>query len=96
VGPGTGGEGGTVISPVPRAVVYPFEDAPPSAKGVEYRIRFWVDRRGRPVRVEIEPEIQDAAFRKKLLDRMREWVFYPARTLEGRPVEGQLVITYTP
>jgi hypothetical protein len=46
--------------------------------------------------VEIEPSIGDATFRNALLERLRQWVFYPARTVEGRPVRGELLVSYTP
>lgn len=96
VGPGTGGDGGAVVAPAVRTVIYPFEEPPPQIRGTVFRVRFWVDARGRPTRVEIEPAIDDASFSRRLLERMRQWTFYPARTLEGRPVNGQLVVTYEP
>jgi TonB family protein len=77
-------------------VLYPFEQAPPSVEGQEYTLHFWVDRRGAVTKVEVEPKIEDAAFRKALLDRLRQWVFYPARTEEGRPVRGEFMVPYTP
>ncbi len=96
VGPGTGGDGGAVVAPAVRTVIYPFEDPPSDIRGMVFRVRFWVDTRGRPTKVEIDPPIGDGSFRKKLLERMRQWTFYPARTLEGRPVNGQLVVMYEP
>jgi hypothetical protein len=95
VGPGTGG-GGAAYAPEPRSILYPFEDPPASVKGKEYTIHFWVNRRGRVTRVRIEPEIEDGDFRKKLLDRMYQWVFYAARTEDGRSVAGEYSITYAP
>lgn len=94
-GPG-GGEGGPVLAPEPRSILYPFEEAPADIKGRQFNIRFWVDARGQVTKVEVEPRIRDAAFLKKLLERMYQWMFYPARTLDGRPVAGQLVVTYQP
>ena len=96
VGPGTGGEGGAVYAPEPRAIIYPFEEPPPSVRGRRFQIRFWVDLRGTVTKVEITPEIEDKRFRAKLLERVSSWTFYPARTADGRPVNGQLVITYSP
>lgn len=95
VGPGSGG-GGAAYAPEPRSILYPFEDPPASVRGKEYTVRFWVNSRGRVTRVAIEPEIEDSDFRKKLLDRMYEWVFYPARTVEGHSVPGEYSITYAP
>ena len=94
-GPGSGG-GGSELAPEPRVVLYPFEQAPESIKGVEYTLHFWVDRRGAVTKVEVEPEIDDSEFRKALIDRLRGWVFYPARTVEGRPVRGEFMAPYIP
>jgi protein TonB len=92
IGPGSGG-GGAAYAPKERSTPLLFE-APASMKGREYTIRFIVNRRGRVTRVTVEPEIEDSDFRKKLLDTMYEWTFYPARTAEGRPVQGEYSITY--
>jgi protein TonB len=96
VGPGTGGQGGDAIAPEPRSVVYPFEEPPASVRGRQYTIHFWVDRRGRVTKVEITPRIADGGFRRKLEERMRQWVFYPARTVNGQAVAGELLVTYEP
>ena len=95
VGPGTGGDGGAVLAPEWRVVVFPFEEAPASIKGREFQIHFWVDRRGRVTKVEISPKIEDNSFRKKLMERMLQWVFYPARTFSGSPVEGEDLVSIT-
>ncbi len=95
VGDGSGGDGGDVYAPEPRTVVYPFEDPPEEIRGVELTVHFWVDRRGRVTKVEVSPAIKDSNFRKKLLDRMREWVFYPAYTVRGLKVEGEFIMTVT-
>jgi len=94
-GPGTGG-GGVAYAPEPRALLYPFEAAPPSVKGKVYTLHFWVNRRGAVTKVEVEPEIEDADFRRTLMNRLRLWVFYPARTVEGRPVSGEFMVSYEP
>jgi len=95
VGPGSGG-GVAVIAPEPRAVVYPYEDPPASIRGRQFTVHFWVDAGGQVTKVEIQPEIQDKGFRDRLYERMYSWTFYPALTAEGRPVNGQLLFTYTP
>jgi TonB family protein len=95
-GPGSGGDGTAYYAPEPRAIIYPFEEPPASIRGREFVIRFWVDSRGRVDKVEIEPEITDRAFRAKLIERVSSWTFYPARTREGKPVNGRYEITYQP
>ena len=85
VGPGTGGDGGDGIAAQSRQMLLPPPDAPPSVKGQEYRVRFFINERGRVVRVEIEPRIPDSDYRKEFRDRMLQFRFYPARNLEGDP-----------
>lgn len=95
-GPGTGGKGGELREPEPRAVIHPTDEAPRSLRGTVLRIHFWVDMRGKVTKVEVKPKIKDRAYRKALLDRMYQWTFYPARTAAGSPVKGELEIRYTP
>ncbi len=94
-GPGAGGgEGGSVLPPEPRFIIVP-ADRPRSVRGREFAVHFWVDRRGKVTKVEVEPPIEDAAYRKKFLEQMYQFQFTPARTLEGLPVDGHIVIPIT-
>jgi hypothetical protein len=95
VGPGRGGgEGGSVLPPEPKFIVVP-ADRPGSVRGMEFRVHFWVDRRGKVTKVEVDPDIEDAAYRRKFLDQMFQFQFTPARTLDGRPVDGHIIIPIT-
>ena len=96
VGPGTGGGGGTAYPPEPRHVLLSPTDVPKSLKGRELSVHFWVDERGGVERVEVEPPIDDAGYRRKFLERMYQYVFTPARTLDGVPVAAHTVITVVP
>lgn len=95
-GPGTGGDGGDVLAPMPRASPFPFDTPPDDVNDVELTIRFFVDERGRVVRVTIEPDIADRGYRRKVLETFESWTFYAARTLAGRPVQGQYVLRFIP
>ncbi len=95
IGDGTGGDNGDARAPEPRTVIYPFETPPDDVRGVELTLHFWVDRRGRVTKVEITPRIKDSDFRNKLVDRLTAWVFYPARTVNGSPVEGEYIAKVT-
>lgn len=86
VGPGTGGEGGDGFPARSRQMLLPPPDAPPSVKGQEFKVRFWIDERGRVTRIEVEPRIADGDYRREFRDRMGQFRFYPARNLEGAPV----------
>ncbi len=52
-------------------------------------------RRTGPSRVEVDPPIDDAGYRRKFLDQMFQFQFNPARTTDGRPVSGHVVIPIT-
>lgn len=95
VGEGSGGgEGGSVLPPEPKFIIVP-ADRPGSVRGREFEVHFWVDRLGKVTRVEVEPEIEDSAYRRKFLEQMHQFQFTPARTLDGRPVDGHIVIPIT-
>ncbi|KPK05868.1 MAG: hypothetical protein AMS20_05605 [Gemmatimonas sp. SG8_28] len=95
VGPGSGGgEGGSVLPPEPKFIIVP-ADRPGSVRGREFEVHFWVDRQGKVTKVEVEPDIGDATYRRKFLEQMYQFQFTPARTLDGRPVDGHIVIPIT-
>lgn len=94
-GPGTGGEGGVGFPPQSRQMLLP-PDAPASIKGHEFRVRFWIDEQGRVTRIEVEPRIEDAGYRKKFRERMLQFRFYPARTGDGTPMAAHYDAWITP
>ncbi len=96
VGPGTGGERAPAYAPEPRSVVYPISEPPDSVRGRLLIIHFWVDVRGRVSKVEVEPPLLGGSYLEDFLKNMRQWTFYPARTADGRPVDGELVVTHRP
>jgi TonB family protein len=92
-GPGTGGEGDYIVIASPRtAILPPLAKVPGSVAGHTYRIRFWVGADGRVTRVEIDPPITDGAYGRDLLERMRGYQFYPARTRDGRAVASVVTV----
>jgi len=90
-GPGTGGEGGSIFPPEPKFIIVP-ADRPNSVRGRQYAVHFWVNAEGKVTRVEVDPDIPDRSYRRKFLDQMFQFQFTPARTLDGVPVDGQIVI----
>ncbi len=85
-GPGTGGGGGDGYGPQLQQALMPPTDWPESVRGQEFKVRFWIDEGGRVDRVEVEPQIADSDYRKKFLDKMKQYVFAPARRADGTPV----------
>jgi len=94
-GAGTGGDRGGGFAPRSRQMLLP-PDAPESIKGNEFKVRFWIDERGRVTRIEVEPRIADASYRREFHDRMRQFRFYPARDAEGNPIPSYYDAWITP
>lgn len=87
-GPGVGSDsGGTgrIFPPVPIGLLLP-PPAPSGLRGVRLTVRFEISERGEVLSVEVDPPIRDRGYRNEFMDRMRRYIFTPARTLEGRPV----------
>lgn len=93
-GPGSGG-GPSGIIPSPKWAILPPSGAPREMKGRPYEVRFWVTAEGRVARVEVTPPIKDAGYRREFVERMMGYLFNPARTLDGRPVDGVANLTLT-
>ena len=94
-GPGSGGDGGSGFAPQSRQMLLP-PDAPESIKGTKYRVRFWINELGKVTKVEIEPRIADAKYRKKFMEKMRQFTFHPARSADGTPVAAHYDVLITP
>ncbi len=94
-GPGSGGAGGDGYAPRSRQMLLP-PDAPESVKGREFKVRFYIDERGRVTRIEVEPRIPDSSYRREFRDRMRQFRFYPARDADGNPIASYYDAWITP
>lgn len=94
---GTGGSarGAPVSPPVPRSVL-PEWDPPDEVRGLTVRVRVRVDSAGRPVGpVELRPETPSESFDVRLVKKVLEMRFSPARTADGRPVQGWAELTFS-
>jgi len=58
---------------------------PGSVAGRTYRVRFSVAADGRVTQVDVDPPIDDAAYRREFLERMQAYRFEPTRRRDGRP-----------
>lgn len=87
-----GGEGEDYVSPVPRSVV-PHWDPPGSVRGMEVTVRVFVDARGRPGLVELDPPTPDEDFNRDIMRQVRAWEYRPALR-DGNPVDGWAEITF--
>lgn len=94
-GAGAGGEGGDTFPPQVTYAILPPSPRPASLAGLPLSVHFWVDAQGRVTRVKVEPEIREAAYRRDFYALMREYVFEPARKLDGTRVPGEVIITIT-
>jgi hypothetical protein len=94
-GAGMGGEGGDIFPPQMKYTILPPLPRPAALRGRPLEIHFWVNAEGRVTRVKVDPEIRDAAYRAQLYALLREYVFEPARKLDGTRVAGETTITIT-
>ncbi len=96
VGPGTGGDAGYILQASPRWLIIPPTNAPAGVKGHALRVEFWLTADGRVTRVDVQPRIADAGYRRDFNERMMGYLFNPATTRDGQPVASTYVITLTP
>jgi len=96
VGPGTGGEGGYIFPATPRWAIFPPPGAPAAVRGRPHQVRFWVTADGRVTKVEVNPPIKDAAYRREFYERMMGYLFTPATTRDGLQVDYVASVTVIP
>ena len=96
VGPGTGGEAGYILQASPRWLILAPVNPPTTVKGHPLVVTFWVAADGRVTRVETQPKIADAGYRRAFMERMMGYLFNPATTRDGQPVASVYPITITP
>jgi hypothetical protein len=70
-------------------------DRPASVRGVTVTVRFEISERGDVMRVSYSPEFRDRSYASQFIEKMRHFTFYPATTLDGRPVASILPIRIT-
>ena len=93
-GPGSGGTGGA-RPPEPRQLILPPSEIPSNLRGVTISVTFMVDPQGRVDAVRFSPEPDNRGFAKKLDEVMRSYRFRPARSPDGLPVAGMVVVQLT-
>jgi TonB family protein len=94
-GSGTGGGGGDIFPPTPLYTILPPLPQPASMRGRTIKVHFWVSAQGKVTKVQVDPEIKDAAYRQQFLSMMREYTFRPARRMDGTTIEGELTTSFT-
>ena len=96
IGPGTGGDGGEIFLPVLRFTTLPPLSPPAGVRGREHVIRFLVSVTGDVLRIDFVTPVRDAGYRRRWLERLREYRFAPATTRAGEPIEAVFEMTITP
>ncbi len=95
-GPGTGGgEGGTGTGPQLRHLLVAPDNPPKELRGLTIQVTFWIGADGRSERIEVEPEIKDKGFARKLSERMLAYLWRPARGSDGLPVPSTFTLSWT-
>jgi len=94
-GPGSGGSPGDIFGPTPRLVLNVPAGAPPEEKG-KHEVRFWIRADGRVTRILVSPPIRDSGYRRVFMEAMWNFVFSPAKTRDGLPIDYQYSIIVYP
>ncbi len=94
-GPGSGGGASDIFGPTPLLVPNVPAGAPPEEKK-KHEVRFWIRADGRVTRIEVSPPIRDPGYRRLFMDTMWNFVFSPAKTRDGRPIDYQYSIVVYP
>jgi len=85
-GPGSGDSASDIFGPTPRLVPTIPAGAPPEERK-KHEVRFWIRADGRVTRIEVSPPIRDSGYRRVFMDTMWNFVFSPAKTRDGRPID---------
>ncbi len=85
-GPGSGGDASDIFGPTPLLVPNVPAGAPPEEKR-KHEVRFWIRADGRVTRIEVSPPIRDSGYRRLFMETMKNFVFSPAKTRDGRPID---------
>src|SRR5437773_1694210 len=85
-GPGSGGGASDMFGPTPLLVPNVPPGAPPEERR-KHEVRFWIRADGRVTRIEVSPPIRDSGYRRVFMETMWNFVFSPAKTRDGRPLD---------
>jgi len=85
-GSGSGGAASDLFGPTPLLVPNLPAGAPPEEKR-KHEVRFWIRADGRVTRIEVSPPIRDSGYRRVFMETMKSFVFSPAKTRDGRPID---------
>ncbi len=94
-GPGSGGGASDIFGPTPLLVPNVPAGAPPEEKR-KHEVRFWIRADGRVTRIEVSPPIRDSGYRRVFMETMKGFVFGPAKTRDGRPIDYVYTIVVLP
>jgi hypothetical protein len=94
VGSDSGG-GGRYYPPSPRTVLLPPQRVPRALHGGTITADFDISALGEVTRVRLDPEPRDSQFAADFIAKLRQYLFTPARTLDGRPVAARLSVVFT-
>jgi len=94
-GPGSGGGASDIFGPTPLLMPTVPAGAPPEEKR-KHEVRFWIRADGRVTRIEVTPPIRDSGYRRAFMEAMWNFVFAPAKTRDGRPIDYVYSIVVIP
>ncbi len=74
-----------VLAQVTARVIFSGPRRPEERK--KHEVRFWIRADGRVTRIEVSPPIRDSGYRRVFMETMWNFVFSPAKTRDGRPID---------
>jgi hypothetical protein len=95
-GPGSGGDASDIFAPRATWAPMPPSGAPSEVQGKRLEVRFWLTAAGRITRIEVTPPIRDGGYRREFMERMHGYLFTPARTRDGRPIDYVATVIVIP
>ncbi len=94
-GPGSGGGASDIFGPTPLLMPTIPAGAPSGEKG-KHEVRFWIRADGRVTKIQVSPPIRDSGYRRVFMETMWGFVFSPAKTRDGRPIDYEYSIVVYP
>ena len=87
---------GDTLPASPRWAIFPPPGAPRGIRGTPHEVRFWVATDGHVTRVDVTPTITNEKYLQEFTKRMMGYLFNPATTRDGRPVDFVVTVTVVP
>jgi hypothetical protein len=76
-----------------RHMPIPPDGIPKEARGLTFRVTFFISAQGRVERIAVDPPIRDHKYAEKFAETMMNYRFRPALSPEGTPVASTYIVS---